>query len=128
MSFSARAKTLAEVAQRIAQGGDPGYEVRDFLHEFYLAPSFTIIARKPPRLGVKARNGMRLDAYIQALAVYLATQLGQDPPAWTQPPVRLRTPWFASRGPELRHYLLISSPAPFRARNLFIDEDSLKVI
>jgi len=27
----------------------------------------------------------------------------------------------------IRNYLLLSSPAPFQARNLFIDEDSLQV-
>jgi hypothetical protein len=37
-------------------------------------------------------------------------------------------PWFASPGAAIRNYLLLSSPAPFRSRNLFIDEDSLIVV
>jgi hypothetical protein len=69
-----------------------------------------------------------LDAYLQALAVYLSTKLNCDPPSWTQPPIQLPDPWFASPGAAIRNYLLMSSPAPFRSRNLFIDEDSLTVI
>ena len=33
-----------------------------------------------------------------------------------------------SPGAAMRNYLLLSSPAPFRSRNLFIDEDSLIVV
>jgi hypothetical protein len=35
---------------------------------------------------------------------------------------------FASPGAAIRNYLLLSSPGPFRSRNLFIDEDSLIVV
>ena len=63
-----------------------------------------------------------------ALAVYLSAKLDVDPPPWTQPAIQLPDPWFASPGPAIRNYLLLSSPASFRSRNLFIDEDSLIVV
>jgi hypothetical protein len=81
----------------------------------------------PPKLEGRVSEGQRLSAFLQALAVYLATRLDCEPPDWTRPQIQLPQPWFASPGIALRNYLLISSPAPFRARNLFIDEDSLLV-
>lgn len=42
-------------------------------------------------------------------------------PRWTRTILPLEDPWFASSVPSLRHYLLISSPAAFRRRNIFID-------
>jgi hypothetical protein len=69
-----------------------------------------------------------MNAYLQALAVYLSAKLDMDPPSWTRPAIQLSEPWFASPGAAMRNYLLISSPAPFRSRNLFIDEDSLIVV
>lgn len=122
-----RPRTLNEVGRHILEGGEPGYEIKDFLHEFKDSGNISMIIEPPPNLEGLLRDGRRLDAFLQALAVYLATRLDSDPPTWTQPPIQLPDPWFASSGPALRNYLLISSPSPFRTRNLFIDEDSLQV-
>jgi hypothetical protein len=126
MSFK-RPKTLSEAARRILDGGTPGYEIKDFLHEFKDRGDIKMLIEKPPDLKRHA-DGKRLNAFLQALAVYLATQVDAEPPEWTRPPIQLPEPWFASPGTALRNYLLISSPAPFRTRNLFIDEDSLHVV
>jgi hypothetical protein len=42
------------------------------------------------------KQGAMLDAYLQALAVYLAAKLDSDPPEWTWPAKQLAEPWFAS--------------------------------
>jgi len=42
-------------------------------------------------------------------------------PRWTVTVQPLDDPWFANTSTALRHYLLTSSPAPFRRRNIFID-------
>jgi hypothetical protein len=102
-------------------------ELKDFLHEFQIRGSPAMLQLPPPTLAGRVARGERLDAYLQALAVYLAAQLNADPPEWTRPALQLPEPWFASPGAAIRNYLLLSSPAPFRARNLFIDEDSLHV-
>lgn len=128
MSFSQRAKSLAEVAERVRQGAEIGYEVKDLLHEFQVAAGMEMILTAPVRLAGAVDNGERYDAFLQALAVHLAVKLNDEPPSWTQPPVQLSKPWFASPGKAIRNYLLISSPAPFRTRNLFIDADSLEVV
>ena len=127
MSSPKRPSTLAEVGERILDGADAGAEVKDFLHEFQVTRRQDMLSGQPPRLTGRVEHGDRLDAYLQALAVYLSVRLGCDPPDWTWPPITLSEPWFASPGSAIRNYLLMSSPAPFRTRNLFIDEDSLQV-
>ena len=128
MSFFQRPKTLVEVAEHVLQGADAGMEIKDFLHEFKDAGCFAMLEQAPPALAGRVEKGGMLDAYLQALAVYLAVKVDSDPPAWTQPAIQLPDPWFASPGAAIRNYLLLSSPAPFRSRNLFIDEDSLMVV
>ena len=128
MNFSPRVRTLAEVGSRILEGADAGMEIKDFLHEFQGERGQAMLVAAPPRLTGNVENGERLDAFLQAVAVYLAARSDLEPPPWTRPPVVLPQPWFASPGTAIRNYLLISSPAPFRTRNLFIDEDSLQVL
>jgi hypothetical protein len=127
MHLPERPATLSEVGRRILGGADAGAEVKDFLHEFQVASTTTMLAERPPALSGQVPHGDRLDAYLQALAVYLSAKVDADPPQWTRPAIALPQPWFASSGPAIRNYLLLSSPAPFRMRNLFIDEDSLLV-
>ena len=128
MNSFQRPKTIAEVADHILQGADPGMEVKDFLHEFQVSGSPVMLQEPPLALVGHVEKGQMLDAYLQALAVYLMVKLDFDPPTWTQPAIQLPDPWFASPGPAIRNYLLLSSPAPFRSRNLFIDEESLIVM
>jgi len=127
MNSFQRPKTLVEVADHILEGADAGMEVKDFLHEFQAAGSQSMLDRKPLALADSVENGVMLDAFLQALAVYLSAKIDLDPPGWTQPAIQLPEPWFASPGAAIRNYLLLSSPSPFRSRNLFIDEDSLSV-
>ena len=128
MSFFQRPKTLTEVADHVLQGADAGMEIKDFLHEFQESGSHAMLQQPPPALAGLVEQGAMLDAYLQALAVYLSAKLDCDPPQWTRPAIQLPEPWFASPGVAIRNYLLLSSPAPFRSRNLFIDEDSLTVV
>ena len=127
MHLPERPATLAEVGWRILDGADAGAEVKDFLHAFQISSTTTMLAERPPALNGRVPHGDRLDAYLQALAVYLSAKVNADPPDWTCPAIALPQPWFASSGHAIRNYLLLSSPAPFRTRNLFIDEDSLLV-
>lgn len=128
MSLINRPKSLADVAERVLQGEDAGRAVKNFLHEFQVGSGFAMLSEKPPQLDGHVERGLMLDAFLQALAVYLAVKINSQPPSWTQPPIQLPDPWFASPGDSIRNYLLISSPASFRSRNLFVDEDSLSVV
>lgn len=127
MSFSPRPRSIAEIAEQILGGYPAGMAVKDFLHEFKEGGTRAMLLDKPEPLKARVKNGEMLDAFLQALAVYLAVKLGHNPPEWTQPAIQLKDPWFATPGAAMRNYLLISSPASFRSRNLFVDEDSLTV-
>ncbi len=127
MNFSQRAKTVFDISKHVLQGADAGYEVKDFLHEFQVGKSIQMLDQPPIKLEGKVHDGMLYDAFLQALTVFLAAKIDQEPPAWTCPAIQLPNPWFASPGAAIRNYLLISSPSPFRMRNIFIDEDSLSV-
>jgi hypothetical protein len=128
MHFFQRPRTLAEVADHIVDGADAGMEIKDFLHEFKASASSAMLQQSPSALAGLVENGVMLDAFLQALAVYLSAKIDFDPPQWTRPAIQLPEPWFASPGAAIRNYLLLSSPGPFRSRNLFIDEVSLIVV
>src|SRR5689334_1785952 len=123
-----RPQSLAEVAANIARGGDPGHEIKNFLHAFQDEPSIAALEQEPQKLEPNVTEGRRLDAFLQALAVYLACRVDCDPPGWSRMMIQLADPWFASPGASLRNFLLMSSSTPFRNRNLFVDEDSLSVV
>jgi hypothetical protein len=59
--------------------------------------------------------------YIAAMVELACARRAIPVPHWTRAVMPLEEPWFATPVPALRHYLLTSSPAPFRRRNIFID-------
>ncbi len=60
-------------------------------------------------------------AYIAAMIEQAASIRQVTPPAWTARVGGLDQPWFASSLISLRLHLLLSSPPPFRRRNIFVD-------
>jgi len=59
--------------------------------------------------------------YIAAMVELACAMRAIPVPHWTRTVIPLEEPWFATRVSALRHYLLTSSPPPFRCRNIFID-------
>jgi uncharacterized protein (DUF1778 family) len=59
--------------------------------------------------------------YVAAMVEYACARAAIAQPAWTRSVKPLREPFFGSELLSLRLYLLTHSPAPFRARNLFVD-------
>ena len=85
-----------------------------------------MLAEEPSRLEPAWEGGEIADAYMAAVAVSLAREIVEPPPAWAWDEERkLRRPWFAWPGPALRATLLAESPAPFRERNLFVTANVL---
>lgn len=98
----------------------------DFPDAFRSRPHPAMLAREPVRLADRFDGGEVCDAYLAAVAVAVAREVGAIPPAWAWAEDRkLRRPWFASSGPSVRAMLLWESPAPFRERNLFVSENAL---
>ncbi len=60
-------------------------------------------------------------AYIAAMVEQAASIRQVTPPAWTARVKAIDQPWFASSLIGLRLHLLLSSPPPFRRRNIFVD-------
>lgn len=59
--------------------------------------------------------------YVAAMIEYSANKRGVTPPVWLQDIPKLKEPKFGSDLKNLRLYLLLYSPIPFRKRNIFID-------
>ncbi|MBL4818112.1 MAG: hypothetical protein JKY15_02605 [Deltaproteobacteria bacterium] len=62
-----------------------------------------------------------LSNYIAAMLEWSAHRLGVNTPWWLRQIEPLKEPYFGTKLQSLRFYLLHHSPAPFRARNIFID-------
>jgi hypothetical protein len=121
-----RPASLAEVAARATDSRAFGYRVAEFLDQFRLERRIGMLADEPSRLAARYVGGDVSDAYLAAVAVSLAREIGPPPPAWAWADDRkLRRPWFADPAAALRATLLAESPAPFRERNLFVSANAL---
>lgn len=121
-----RPKSLREVGEIALARSSADFALREFLDEFRRSPSATALAGEPSLLAGRVADGERWDAYLAATAEALALRQGWAAPAWAATPGRrLAAPWFALPGHALRNILLVESPAPFRARNLFVSANAL---
>ncbi len=120
-------KSLSEVADLTAHGESFDLSLRNFLDGFYAQPDAAALTVEPVRLRtVVPKLGEVEDAYLAATAEWLAQRYQFALPAWPlSEDRRLHRPWFASELASLRAVLLLESPAPFRARNLFVSENAL---
>lgn len=117
---------MVEVAEWSKDRRAFSYNLADFLDQFYLERRAEMLTDEPPRLADKIENGAVADAYLAATAVSLARLIKAIPPRWVwQENRKLKSPWFASDGANIRATLLAESPAPFRERNLFVSENAL---
>jgi hypothetical protein len=121
-----RPGSLAEVAAWSTEPRAFWYHVMDFADELRRVRDPAMLAEDPARLEPHLTGGDVMDAYLAAVAVSLARELGVVPPPWARDASRaLRRPWFAHPGAALRATLLAESPAPFRERNLFVSANAL---
>jgi hypothetical protein len=121
-----RPKSLREVGEMALARSSADFALREFLDEFQRSPLATALEGEPPPLTGQVADGERWDAYLAATAEALALRHGWPVPAWAAAPGRrLPAPWFALPGHALRNILLVESPAPFRARNLFVSANAL---
>jgi hypothetical protein len=121
-----RPASLADVAVLADDARAFAYALSEFLDQFRLERRVAMLAEEPVRLAARYEGGPVADAYLAAVAVSLAREIGARPPAWAWHDSRkLRRPWFANAGEALRATLLAESPAPFRERNLFVSANAL---
>ncbi len=119
-------QTLAGVAERVRHGEELRFCVRELLDEFALRGRdelrLAAIRDEPAAIG-----DPRLDAYLGALAEYLAATHGLPRPAWSVGRSRfLEAFWFPSTVPGFRATAIAQSPAAFRRRGIFIARGALE--
>lgn len=120
--MNSRPQSLKEVAERTLAGASSGFALRNFLDEFYAQPQLEMLLEEPPLTGTRIT-----DCYLAAAADELGTTFFGEVPLWASSSIRtLEEPHFGFHTPLGRAYELISTPGPFRQRNLFIGEDALK--
>jgi len=117
-------QTLAGVAERVRDGENLRFAVREMLDEFALR------GRDDLRLRAIADEPIRVDpqvdAYLGALAEHLARTHGLPIPAWASHEDRvLDHMWFPGVARGFRPTALRESPAAFRRRGIFIARGAL---
>lgn len=118
-------QTLAGIAERVVNGEDLRFAVREFLDEFAVRGDELRVAALAER--PRSTGDPRADAYLGALAEHLAATGGLSRPAWAIEPSRfLGTFWFPSAVPGFRAIAIAQSPAAFRRRGIFIAQGSLE--
>ena len=115
--------TLFELSKRIKDGASQVKEFSDFLDYFYgrqsKAEMSACLDDEPLQMA-----DVRLDALFGACAEYLARRYQLSSlPKWAFHEQRyLKEPWFTTTGgDQLQEYLVFSSPAEFRSRNIFTE-------
>jgi hypothetical protein len=123
-----RPNTLREAFDRVAGGEPPARPLAEFLDVFYglrgRQQRLRALAEPPPLTG-----DARLDALAGAAAEYLAKSSSAYIPGWCGKPERyLKEPWFTVDDPQpgMIEFLVHSSPAEFRSRNIFTEERPLR--
>ncbi len=90
--------------------------LNDFLYQLN-KKEFIEVVQDPPEPFENTFQGN----YIAAMVEMAANQKKIKTPSWTLKYEGLEDPYFASDMQKLRLHLLISSPSPFRKRNIFVD-------
>jgi hypothetical protein len=128
-SIHNRPHSLLEVADRSDSMEAFGANLRDWQHEIerggvHSRKKFaTCISEKPRELRNCFDGGDIADAYLAAYAEWLADKAGISRPQWCRDSDRIADkPWFST---SLHGYLLVSSPASFRQRQLFTVPDNV---
>lgn len=116
-------RSLCEIA-RTAEGLEEfGRLLREWEHHIsregvHSRPALArSLAAEPPILAERFDKGEVADAYLAALAEWLALKNGFPPPGWTADPKRVAEPAWWAHGHH--NHLLVHAPASFRTRNLF---------
>lgn len=122
-----RAEDAAAAFQRILDGGNPQVAIGNFLDDWRRSTRGSrahLVARPLAAAGCGERA--RWAAYLAAVVEQLCSEEGVSAPAWVgRDEYRLREPWFLVPGVALRAWLLVSTPVPFKRRNIFTGEGAL---
>ena len=116
-------QTIAETYQRIrSDPSHPWFAIGDFLDDWRFTPTAERLELAQTGIGA---TGDTLDlqrwaAFCAAMVEWLCWQSELPFPEWTKrDEYRLSGPWFLYPGDLLRAWQLVTTPAPFKLRNIF---------
>lgn len=117
---------LADAASSSGSIDDTMMRLDEFLDAFYDSDATArqaMIMTEPPHTG-----DARLDAYVAAVAEYLAQHWGLSAPSWVNGEDRVcPEPWFVGPlGKRLAALYLFESPVAFRRRRIFTEAQPLR--
>ena len=114
--------TIADAATHIYQGEDPWFALGCFLHDWWRnAINYRQDLIAEPPTPVATREGKRWAAFCAAVVEELCARTGFPCPAWVeQPNYFLEQPWFYYSDASQRDWLVLTTPEPFKRRNIFI--------
>lgn len=121
-------ETLQEVANAVAAGEASRVALGNFLA--FLKPEGVqaAIDGAPALLAGRLSHGPATDAYLAAVAEFLALKHGARVPVWTEDPARfLDHLHFPSHNKRLNDLLLQETPEPFRRRGIVVSANVLDV-
>jgi len=113
---------IAKAAAQINQGEDPWFALGCFLHDWWsdAADYRENLIAEPPAT-VTTRKGRRWAAFCAAVVEELCSRTGFPIPAWTnRRDYFLEKPWFYYSQASQRDWLVLTTPEPFKRRNIFI--------
>jgi len=117
-----RPGTVAAAFARIRRGEDPHVAVGDFLDDWRRTPRSErpLLVKQPIGRPGSSLELRRWAAFLAAAVDQLCAVDGVRAPAWvSRPEYRLAEPWFLIPGWPIRAWLLVSTPVPFKMRNIF---------
>jgi len=114
--------SIAAAVAQIDQGEDPWFAIGCFLHDWW---SYAVDQRQEligePPAPTTTPEGKRWAAFCAATVEELCTRTSFPCPAWVhEQNYVLEDPWFLSSQVAQREWLLLTTPEPFRQRNIFV--------
>lgn len=121
--FALTPDSVEDISLRIHQEGFESWKIHlfDFTDAFRRDRDPRLI-ENPPIEGLDSK----LRALITSTVEMLCAEVGIRPPSWCKGIPALDKPWFVSGVESLKPAALVESPAPFRARNIFVLENFLR--
>lgn len=114
--------SIADVATQIYQGEDPWFALGCFLHDWWrdaVDHRQELIADPPG--SAPTPEGRRWTAFCAAVVEELCSRTGFPCPAWAnRQDYFLEHPWFYYPQLSQRNWLLLTTPEPFKRRNIFV--------
>ena len=115
-------QTIAETFERICNGTTPWVAIGDFLDDWRrssIQDRFELV-ESPIASAAPTPETQQWAAFCAAMVEWLCWQDGLPFPAWTsQEKYNLPEPWFLYKGRRLRAWQLVTTPAPFKMRNIY---------